>query len=142
MTIPLDVQKQHLVQKGDPTTITLPDGMALEGVVASVGNVAQTFDAGETYSVTVIVSITDAETLAGGYDSAPVSLTITSGVKEDVLMVPITALIASPDGDYIVEVVDGDKTTFVEVATGMFAQGKVEITGDGITAGTIVGVAK
>jgi hypothetical protein len=30
----------------------------------------------------------------------------------------------------------------VAVKTGMFAGGRVEITGDGITAGTVVGVPK
>ncbi|TAK69567.1 MAG: peptidoglycan-binding protein [Actinomycetota bacterium] len=141
VTVPLDVAKQHLVHKDDPTTITLPDGSTLDGVVTSVGNVAQTIDDGKTHFVTVIVSIKDKDALGGGYDSAPVSLTITSGVKQNVLIVPITALVASPDGGYAVEVVTGDKASFVKVTTGMFAQGKVEISGDGIGPGTPVGVA-
>lgn len=140
-TIPLDVEKQHLINKDDPATITLPDGTSVDGVVTSVGKVAQTIEEENETFVTVIVSIKDQDALAGGFDSAPVSLRIVTEVKEDVLMVPITALVAAPDGGYAVEVVQGESASFVPVETGLFAQGMVEVSGEGIAAGTIVGVA-
>jgi hypothetical protein len=38
--------------------------------------------------------------------------------------------------------VDGSSTRYVPVETGMFADGKVEINGQGIGAGTVVGVPR
>lgn len=149
-TIPLDVDKQHLVDPGDPATITLPDGTTLPGVVQSVGTVAQTIESpdgsggaggsGDTF-VTMIVSISDQKALAGGYDSAPVTVQLVTAVENDVLTVPVTALAPAPGGGYAVEVVDGGSASFVSVEMGMFAQGMVEISGPGISEGTTVGVA-
>jgi hypothetical protein len=39
-------------------------------------------------------------------------------------------------------VVSGSTTRYVAVKTGMFAGGRVEISGTGITAGTLVGVPR
>ncbi|WP_423464886.1 peptidoglycan-binding protein [Promicromonospora sp. MS192] len=139
-TIPLDVELQHLVAEGDPATITLPDGTTVDGKVSSVGKVAQEIEE-ETF-VTVVVQIKKPEALAGGFDSAPVTLRIVTGEREDVLMVPVTALVAAPDGGYTVEVVEDGTTTFVPVETGVFAQSMVEVSGPGIAEGVTVGVAE
>lgn len=138
-SVPLDVELQHLVAEGDEATVTLPNGVALDGVVSSVGTVAQEIE--EDTFVTVIVSIDDQEALSEGFDSAPVTLRIVTGEREDVLMVPITALVAAGGGGYAVEVVEGDATSFVPVETGMFAEGMVEISGPGVAEGVTVGVA-
>jgi peptidoglycan hydrolase-like protein with peptidoglycan-binding domain len=139
-SIPLDVELQHLVEKGDEATVTLPDGVTVDGKVTSVGKVAEEVEE-ETF-VTVIVTIKNQKALAGGFDSAPVTLRIITGESEDVLMVPITALVAAPGGGYTVEVVADGEASFVPVETGMFAQGMVEISGSGITEGVTVGVAE
>jgi hypothetical protein len=56
--------------------------------------------------------------------------------------VPVSALLALSEGGYGLEVVDDDGTTsIVSVTTGLFADGKVQVEGDGITEGTVVGVA-
>jgi hypothetical protein len=39
-----------------------------------------------------------------------------------------------------VEVVDGDTSHYVAVKTGLFADGRVEVTGTGIAEGTTVGM--
>ena len=56
-----------------------------------------------------------------------------------VTAVPASALVATGDGGYAVEVVDGGTTSFVAVEPGMFNDGMVEV--DGITPGTDVVVA-
>jgi multidrug efflux system membrane fusion protein len=64
----------------------------------------------------------------------------TAGERPDVLAVPVPALLALAEGGYGVQVVEGDTTRTVAVETGLFADGKVEITGNGLQAGLKVAV--
>jgi hypothetical protein len=63
-----------------------------------------------------------------------------SDSRTDVLSVPITALLARPEGGFAVERVTGGASALVPVKTGLFAAGRVEISGEGIVEGTEVGV--
>ncbi|SQD99255.1 Peptidoglycan-binding domain 1 protein [Parafrankia sp. Ea1.12] len=141
-SIPLDVSLQHLVHTGDPATITIPTGQRLDGTVSSVGTVAQTIEEQNKTFVTVIVSFDDPSALAGGFDSSPVTLRIVTEQRTNVLMVPITALLANPDGGYAVQTVQDRRPVLLPVKAGLFADGKVEISGAGITEGVAVRVAQ
>jgi hypothetical protein len=139
--VALDVAKQHLVKVGIAATVTLPDDSTVEGKVTSVGTVATT-SGGQgqaTTTIAVQVTITD-QTRLGTLDSAPVSVTLVSDKRENVLTVPIAAPVALAEGGYGVQVVEGSSTRFVAVTTGLFANGRVEISGGGITEATIVGL--
>ncbi|GAB3906749.1 peptidoglycan-binding protein [Kibdelosporangium lantanae] len=142
VTVDLDVAKQHLVSQGVAATVTLPDGKKVNGSVTSVGTVATAKPAQQGQSTTstieVVVSLAD-QTAAGKLDAAPVDVTLVSEKRENVLVVPVGALVALPEGGYAVQVVDG---RFVPVETGMFADGKVEISGAGVAAGLVVGVPR
>jgi len=83
--------------------------------------------------------VTD-QTKLGSLDSAPVSVTLVSDTRENVLTVPVAALVALAEGGYGVQVIEGSTTRYVAVKTGMFAGGRVEISGDGIAEGTVVGL--
>ena len=56
------------------------------------------------------------------------------------LTVPVAALVALREGGYGVEVVEGDQPRIVAVKTGLFANGRVEVTGDGLAEGMKVGM--
>jgi peptidoglycan hydrolase-like protein with peptidoglycan-binding domain len=139
--VPLDVAKQSLVHKGISATITLPDNSTVDGKVSSVGTVATTSGTGNnaTTSIDVVVSIADQSKL-GTLDAAPVTLTLVSDSRQNVLTVPVAALVALAEGGYGVQVVNGSTTSYVAVKTGMFANGRVEVSGNGIDEGTVVGV--
>jgi peptidoglycan hydrolase-like protein with peptidoglycan-binding domain len=152
VTVALDVDLQQYVKTGDTAVVTLPDGAAVQGTVAMVGKVAATKQtAGQDTSgqdtgsqpatIDVTVSIAGQKAL-GSLDAAPVTLHLVTGTRHDVLIVPVTALLALPGGGYGVEVVHGKTASYAAVTTGMFASGMVEIAGPGIHAGTVVGVAK
>ncbi len=138
-SVPLDVDKQHLVNVGDDTTVTLPDGDEVAGVVTKVGTVAQTIEEQDETFVTVIVSLEGDK--GEGLDAAPVSLEITTGVEKDVLTAPVTALVATRGGGYALDVVDGSGRHRVAVTIGMVAHGMVEVEGKGLTDGTVVETA-
>ena len=74
----------------------------------------------------------------GTLDQAPVQVAITTDAAKDVLVVPVTALVALAGGGYAVEVVDPDGThRLVAVSLGLFddAQGLVQVSGSGLAAG-------
>jgi len=145
--VDLDVSLQHLVKKGVAATVTLPDNSTVEGTVDSVGTVATTSGGtgggggGSSTTVAVVVAVADQKAL-GTLDAAPVTVTLLASRRENVLTVPVGALVALAEGGYGVQVVDGDSAYYVAVQTGMFAGGRVEVTGDGIAEGTVVGMPK
>jgi hypothetical protein len=54
--------------------------------------------------------------------------------------VPIAALLARPEGGFAVELIGNGGTKLVPVDTGLFASGRVEVTGDGVIKGERVSV--
>jgi peptidoglycan hydrolase-like protein with peptidoglycan-binding domain len=141
VSIDLDVKKRSRAATGASVTVKLPDGAAMAGTVASIGTVAETTGEGQsqTTAVKVVVSIAEQSQL-GSLDQTPVYVTFVASQHKDVLTVPITALLALAEGGYGVQVVEGSTTRIVAVETGMFAGGRVEVSGDGITTDTVVGV--
>ena len=69
---------------------------------------------------------------AGSLDQAPVTVNITTATARDVLVVPVTALLAQASGGYDVEVAGpGNTRRWVPVTPGIFddADGLVQVTG-------------
>jgi hypothetical protein len=85
----------------------------------------------------VTVSIADQSTL-GSLDQAPVVVSIVSATLENVLAVPVAALVVLSEGGYGVQVMTGSTTRYVAVHLGIFAGGLVQITADGLAEGTLV----
>jgi peptidoglycan hydrolase-like protein with peptidoglycan-binding domain len=140
VTVALDVALQDLAKTGLAAQVTLPNGKTAEGVISQVGTVAAPGQ-DEQHPATIAVTVTVADqSLLGSLDQAPVVVKLASSTVENVLTVPISALVALAEGGYGVQVVNGTQTRYVAVRPGMFAGGRVEISGDGITEGTQVAV--
>jgi hypothetical protein len=95
--------------------------------------------------VEITVSIPDQRLLdrlerAVRLDSAPARVTHVVSRRADVLTVPVAALLALAEGGYGLEVVGPDGPRVVAVAVGLFADGRVEVTGAGLREGLVVGV--
>ncbi|TMC11619.1 MAG: hypothetical protein E6J41_05405 [Chloroflexi bacterium] len=91
-------------------------------------------------SVAVTVTLAD-ESVAGTLDQAPVYVSITSASKKGVLAVPVTALLAQPNGNYAVAVRAGGERRLVTVRPGLFGDGGlVEVSGAGLAEGDLVEV--
>jgi len=71
-----------------------------------------------------------------------VSVTMQSETHKNVLSVPVEALLALKEGGYGLQVVEGDSTRIIAVEVGMFASGRVEVSGGGVAAGMKVGVPR
>ena len=144
VTVELETADQRLAVPGATVDVTLPDDSIAPGRITDVTTVlapAAEPDGEATTTVEVVVALTD-QKAAEQYVLAAVDVTFTAAERKDVLTVPIGALLALREGGYGVEVVDGTASRYVPVRTGLFSEGRVEISGSGIRPGTVVGVPK
>ena len=169
VTVDLDVTQEYLVKSGDAVSIVLPDGTStVGGHIETVGNVAtcpsgsgtgtgssaggsanqspcssaaSSGGSGSNSSPTVTVTITLDRTPPGArLDQAPVNVNITTQRADDVLAVPVNALLALAGGGFGVDVVTGNRSHLVGVSTGLYSNSLVQISGSAITVGTRVEV--
>ncbi|GAA1575686.1 peptidoglycan-binding protein [Actinomadura kijaniata] len=146
VTVELESDDLRLAREGAAVDVELPDGSVARGVVDEVTTViepaAQGQDPKTKVEVTVALKGDKAQKAAARYVLAAVDVTFTAGTRKDVLTVPVAALVALSEGGFGVEVVSGGTSSYVPVKVGLFAGGKVEVSGAGIAEGTVVGVPK
>jgi hypothetical protein len=169
VTVDLDVTQEYLVKPGDAVSVVLPDGTStVGGRVKTVGNVAtcpggsgtgtggsgtggspagqspcsSAGSSGSSNTPTVTVTITLDRTPPGAtLDQAPVNVNITSQRADNVLAVPVNALVALAGGGFGVDVVTSSGAVrLTGVTTGLYSSTLVQVSGPGITAGTRVEV--
>lgn len=137
----LDTAKQHLATPNAKVSVTV-NGTTTTGTVTSVGQVAEEAkDASGQPTGKLEINVTiaiDDPAAAGTLDNAPASVRFTKDTRKGVLTVPVGALVALAEGGYAVEVDRKGRRTLVPVETGLFSNGKVEISGDGLGDGTRV----
>jgi peptidoglycan hydrolase-like protein with peptidoglycan-binding domain len=144
VTVTLEAADLRLAKKGAEVGVTLPDDSTVKGRVEKVSTVvvpASGPDQEATTELEVIVAIDNQKALAN-YPTASVDVTFTASERKNVLTVPVAALLALSEGGFGVEVSDDTGTRYLPVKTGLFAGGRVEISGSGIKAGLAVGVPK
>lgn len=143
VAISLDAAQQSQIKVGDRVIVTLPDNATTAGVVSKVGKVATvpSSDQGNGGSSTPTIEVDVRllhEAAAGSLDQAPVSVSITTGSVDDVLAVPVNALLALAGGGYAVEVAGPHGArNLAAVTLGLFddADGLVQVSGSGLRAG-------
>jgi len=162
--VPLPVSQEYLVHRGEPVTVTMPDGTAASGRVSTISPVATGAPGGASpgppgepgaapgqagpggtagggaASATVNVVIRLTHPAAGHLDQAPVTVSIVSASVHEVLAVPVSALVALAGGGYAVEVEQGRSLRLVAVHTGLFGRTLVQVTGAGLRPGMRVEV--
>ncbi|SEG93182.1 Multidrug efflux pump subunit AcrA (membrane-fusion protein) [Nonomuraea solani] len=144
ITVQLEAEDQRMAKKGAKVEVTLPGGKSVKGKVTEVATVivpGEGQDADPETRVEALVSIGAAKA-AKGLDKAAVDVTFTASQRKDVLTVPVAALVALQEGGYGLEIIEGGKSRYIGVETGLFAGGRVEVTGDGLTEGMTVGMPK
>lgn len=135
VTVELPTSDQELVAVGDAVIVELPDGETTAATVTEIGTVAQAGQQGGDSFFEMTVTLDD-PAAALGLDEAPVDVEIVDDSATGVLAVPVTALLALSEGGYAVEVVAEDGSTFlIGVDAGLFADGFVEVDGDGLADG-------
>jgi multidrug efflux system membrane fusion protein len=138
-TVELDISDQRLARKGAAVEVTLPDGTETRGKITNVETVVTPADGQEEASTSLTVTVGFAKS-PRGLDQAAVSVAFTAARRADVLTVPVAALLALAEGGYGVQIVDGGSTRIVAVETGLFADGRVEVSGGALADGMTVGM--
>jgi peptidoglycan hydrolase-like protein with peptidoglycan-binding domain len=131
VTVDLDEDQKDLAPVGTKVTLTV-GGTRVPGTVTSLDPAPPSEDPNAEQGFVATVSI-DGELDAAA--SGSVDVEITAAARQGVLVVPVGALLALAEGGYAVELPSG---TLVAVTTGLFADGLVEVTGEGLTEGTKV----
>ncbi len=142
----LPAADQDTVTLGDGVEIELPTDERTETTIKFIDQVVTETQAGNFIQVKLDVTSPEEIDL---YDQAPVKVFVTTEVSQNVLYVPVNALIALAEGGYAVEIYSGDPeieiftgesgvdTTYVGVEIGVFTDGYVEIIGN-ISEGQLV----
>ena len=164
VSLDLDAADRDLFEVGKAVEVKLPDRSTVAGKIATIGRIADstTDQQGNTTSTLPVTITLDDQTSGGDLDQASVTITVVRSSRENVLTVPINALLALREGGYAVEVVDdggsptaspsnslspgspaasanpGARTHLVRVVPGLFDHGNVEITATGIQPGDLV----
>jgi peptidoglycan hydrolase-like protein with peptidoglycan-binding domain len=144
VTVDLEADAVDLVAVGDEVAVDLPDGSTAPGTVSDIGTVAEagTDEFGNqstpTVEVTIAIELPEGST---SWEQAPVEVRVTRQSRENVLAVPVNALVALLEGGYAVERVAADgSSSLVGVELGIFQDGWVEVRTDGLDEGDTVAV--
>jgi peptidoglycan hydrolase-like protein with peptidoglycan-binding domain len=146
VTAQISAERRRLVHVGDQVSISMSGVQPFPGTVVRIARVATapspqsgSGSSGNSASSSVQVTI-KASVPAGAADleAAPVQVAITRETHQNVLLVPVAALLARPGGGYQVRL---ESDRYVPVEPGLFdsVSGTVEVTG-GLTAGQRVKV--
>ena len=131
VTVEAEPSDAEGIKRGDQVEIRLPGDATVPGEVSQVSSALteETPDARPKLTVTVKLN------KPADLDAAPVEVTFAGETRTDVLAAPVGALLALAEGGYAVQIAGG---AMVAVETGMFANGLVEVSGDGLTEGARV----
>ncbi|RZQ61844.1 peptidoglycan-binding protein [Amycolatopsis suaedae] len=136
VVVELDADKQAMAKVGSKVDVQISGGNKTTGTVTAVAPKAPGDNQGmpgqESESkLEVTVAVDD----PGDVDTGSAEVAFTTGKREGVLTVPVGALLALVEGGYAVEVVEPAGRRLLPVDPGLFADGKVEIKGNGLAEG-------
>jgi peptidoglycan hydrolase-like protein with peptidoglycan-binding domain len=149
VNIEADLEDRDRLDVETKVTVVLPGGQKIAGSVSATrvvkgasGEPGEGAGGGASDSEAIVQAEIALARAPDELVGTPVEVVVAIDERADVLLVPISALLALAEGGYGLEVVRDDGTTnIVRVDTGLFADGKVEVRGAGIAKGTVVGVA-
>jgi peptidoglycan hydrolase-like protein with peptidoglycan-binding domain len=132
--VDLPADDQDLLAVGMEVVVEMPDGSEVPAVVTDISGIAVRNESGEAVFETTVELV---DTSVGAeLDQAPVDVLVVTDSRQDVLAVPVTALLALAEGGYAVEVEQADGgLLLIGVEPGLYADGWVEVTADSLRAG-------
>lgn len=133
----LDKGDQALAKPGTRVEITLPGGGAATGQVS-----ATPAPESENAPPGIPVEITLDGGVPPGDTTGTSSVRFIQDSRRGVLTVPVEAVVALREGGYGLQIVQDSTTRMVRVDAGMSADGRIEVTGDGLAEGMKVGAAR
>ena len=137
VTVDLDATRQSLARAGDKVTVELPTGRTARGRVTDVGKVAEPpSEEGGDATIPVTIALRGKAARGSRLDQAPVDVGFEVERAEDVLTVPIKALLARQGGGFAVQLAGSGR--IVPVEPGLYADDLVEVEGELEVGDTVV----
>jgi membrane fusion protein, multidrug efflux system len=142
VVVKLDVTDQPLAQQNAAVQVILPDRSTVAGKITDIQTILDSSSGSKdpTTKVQVTISISRQDAIPAGLTNAAVDVGFTASERANVLTVPVLALLALTEGGYGVQVIEGTTTRILRVETGLFADGRVEVSGQGLVEGMTVGM--
>lgn len=134
VTVDLPAADQEDMSVGQSVIVELPDNTRVPATVESIASIATAGVTGQGATFEVVIRLDDPD-VASGLDEAPVDVEVVTDGVENVIAVPVTALLALREGGYAVEVARNDTTVRIAVEPGFFADGFVEIESGDVQPG-------
>jgi peptidoglycan hydrolase-like protein with peptidoglycan-binding domain len=138
--VDLPADEQGVLDVGDAVIIEMPDNTEVQGTVVYVSQTALPgANAWDPKTFEVRIEFDD-PSVAEGLDEAPVDVIVVSDSVEDVMAVPVSALLALLEGGYAVEVdAGGGQIELVAVEVGFFGSNNmIAITSASLQPGDLV----
>lgn len=131
-TAKLTSAQAHELVAGTAVTATLPDGKEVETTIAAIDPGGQPTGNGDaTTSPTATIGFPDQSAVAAA-GAVAVRILVKDGAEHTpTLVVPVTALVATADGGYAVEVSTGGEIMRTPVEVGLVADARVQILASG-----------
>ena len=145
VTVPVGATEVGAITVGAAVVVALPDSSEIPAKVASISQTVRGGGSdggtgqGSPPTVDVLVAPTRAADVAR-LDAATVQVRFTTAVHKGVLAVPVGALVALAEGGYGVQ--RARRWRWWPCETGMFADGRVEVSGAGLGRGLDVVTAR
>lgn len=131
----IPVRNEDLAKVSTKVSVALADGKQIGGTIQAVRTPDE--QGGPEPMLEAVVAIDPTEAADG-----QVKVRLTAERRDNVLTVPVGALLALAEGGYGLQILDGDGSRIVAVTAGLFADGKVEVDGAEIREGQTVGMAR
>ncbi len=139
VTTNVSVTDRAGLKVGDAVQVEFPDTSTKPGHISAIGSVASKDAKNVNATPTVPVTVTmDGNDFDPNLVSTPVTVEFVKEQSKAILAVPTSALISLKEGGFAVQLADGTSTKLLAVKPGLYADGWVEITGNGIAEGTKV----
>ncbi len=146
VTVDLEADQQSIAHRGQKVGVLLPGGARVPGEVRGLAATAPTGPeegTGEEAEpgLEATVAVTGKHRIPA-LDGATVNVLFTERVREHVLSVPLTALVAIGGGRFAVYASEGGARRQIVVKPGLAADGYAEVDGKGLRAGMTVEVGR
>jgi hypothetical protein len=137
VTVSIDPTQKQLAPVRKAVELEFPDGTTARGRIREVEHLAATEETEESLDVTIeVAGPEDKQTAVDKQlDGTSVQVGFAHTVAENVLAVPVTALVALVNGGYGVEKVDSGNRSYVAVTTGSFSETLVEVESPDLAEG-------
>ena len=111
--------------------VEFPDGEISQGTVISVATstTVDPMNPEADASIAIKISVAEVPNSVRDFNNVNVQIKLVENIAAGATVVPVSALVATGDGNFAVEAITTTGTTFLQVNPGMFSDGWVEVAG-------------